>query len=40
MDAAVRGRLGFESEKDVKVADLKKVSDAVAALPNATEAQG
>jgi hypothetical protein len=34
------GRLGFESEKDVKAADLKKVSDAVAALPNATEAQG
>ena len=34
------GRLGFESEKEVKAADLKKVSDAVAALPDATEAKG
>lgn len=33
------GRLGFESEKEVKAADLKKVSDAVAALPDATEAK-
>ncbi len=34
------GRLGFESEKEVKAADLKKVSDAVAALPDAKEAKG